>query len=133
MRNKKNRENTRQRKQSNAQDNIYVVRQFAYVHGVAGISLLSRKNTIHSAATIFLFIKARQPTHNNNPNHQSWFHNGLNRPKNPAWTYQPKPPLQGLSLSKSPIKNHTILFESGRIAELDQTKLGSTKPNRSRN
>ena len=26
-------------KQSHAQDNIYVVRQFAYVHGVAGISL----------------------------------------------------------------------------------------------
>ena len=29
MRNKTNRENTRQRKQSHAQDNIYVVRQFA--------------------------------------------------------------------------------------------------------
>ena len=27
------------------QDNIYVVRQFAYVHGVIRISLLSRKNT----------------------------------------------------------------------------------------
>ena len=26
-------------KQSHAQDNIYVVRQFAYVYGVAGISL----------------------------------------------------------------------------------------------
>ena len=26
-------------KQSHAQENIYVVRQFAYVHGVAGISL----------------------------------------------------------------------------------------------
>ena len=38
----KNRKNTRQRKkQSDAQDNIYVVRQFAYVPGVAGISLLS--------------------------------------------------------------------------------------------
>ena len=32
-------------KQSHAQDNIYVVRQFAYDPGVAGISLLSRKNT----------------------------------------------------------------------------------------
>ena len=39
VRNKTNRENTRQRKQSHAQDNIYVVRQFAYVHGVAGILL----------------------------------------------------------------------------------------------
>ena len=43
VRNKINRENTRQRKQSHAQDNIYVVRQFAYVHGVAGISLLLEK------------------------------------------------------------------------------------------
>ena len=32
-------------KQSHAQDNIYVIQQFAYVHGVAGISLLSGKNT----------------------------------------------------------------------------------------
>ena len=39
VRNKINRENTRKKKQSHAQDNIYVVRQFAYVHGVAGISL----------------------------------------------------------------------------------------------
>ena len=39
VRNKTNRENTRQRKQSHTQDNIYVVRQFAYVHGVVGISL----------------------------------------------------------------------------------------------
>ena len=31
------------KKQSHAQDNIYVVRQFAYVHGVAEILLLSRK------------------------------------------------------------------------------------------
>ena len=37
------RENTRQRKQSHAQDNIYMVRQFAYIHGVVGISLLSGK------------------------------------------------------------------------------------------
>ena len=32
-------------KKPHAQNNIYVVRQFAYIHGVAGISLLSRKNT----------------------------------------------------------------------------------------
>ena len=43
VRNKTNRENTCQRKQSHAQDNIYVVRQFAYVHGVTGISLLLGK------------------------------------------------------------------------------------------
>ena len=44
VRNKTNRENTHQRKQSHAQDNIYVVRQFAYVYGVVRISLLSGKN-----------------------------------------------------------------------------------------
>ena len=41
VRNKKNREKkTPKEKQSHAQDSIYVVRQFAYVHRVAGISLL---------------------------------------------------------------------------------------------
>ena len=76
----KNRENTRQRKQLHAQDNIYVVRQFAYVHGVAGISLLSRK--IQSAATVFHTLSRRQQQQN--PNHKKWFlhhthriHNGL--------------------------------------------------------
>ena len=44
--------------------------------------------------------------------------------------FRPKPPLHGLSLSKSPIKNHAILFGSGRVVEPDQTKLGSTKPNK---
>ena len=39
------------------------------------------------------------------------------------------PPLHGLSLSKSPIKNHATLFRSGRIVKPDQTKLSSTKPN----
>ena len=40
----KNRENKiPKEKQSHAQDSIYVVRQFAYVHRVARISLLSKK------------------------------------------------------------------------------------------
>ena len=43
--------------------------------------------------------------------------------------HQPKPPLHGLNLSKSPIKNHAILFESNQVIEPDQTKLDSTKPN----
>ena len=45
---------------------------------------------------------------------------------------RPKPPLHGLRLNKSPIKNHAILFGSGRVVEPDQTKLGFTKPNRKR-
>ena len=49
----------------------------------------------------------------------------------PTWACQPKPPLHGLSLSKSPIKNHAILFGSGRVVEPDQTKLSSTKLNKS--
>ena len=43
----KNREkNIRQKNKNNhTQDSIYVVRQFTYVYGVAGISLFSWKNT----------------------------------------------------------------------------------------
>ena len=43
-------------KQSHAQDSIYVVRQFAYIHGVAGISLLSGKNTEYNLAATIFFI-----------------------------------------------------------------------------
>ena len=78
---KKNRENTRQRKQSHAQDNIYVVQQFTYVHGVAGISLLSVK--IQSVATVFHTL-SQDDNKDKNPNHQKQFlhpahriHNGL--------------------------------------------------------
>ena len=64
-----------------------MVRQFAYIHGIAEISLLSRK--IQSAATLFQSLKRRQQQQN--PNHQNRFllhpvqkiHNGLqNGPKN---------------------------------------------------
>ena len=43
MRNKKIEKIHVKEKQSHAQDNIYMVRQFTYIHGVAGISLLSGK------------------------------------------------------------------------------------------
>ena len=56
----KNRENkTRKEKQSHAQDSIYVVRQFAYVLGVARISLLSKKITI-CGYSVFLSQKQQQ-------------------------------------------------------------------------
>ena len=42
---KKKRENTRKKKQLHAKYNIYIIRQFVYVYGVAEISLLSGKNT----------------------------------------------------------------------------------------
>ena len=61
---KKKKKNPRQRKQSHAQDNIYVVWQFAYVYGVAGISLLSGKNTEYKiAATIFFLSHKEHSNH----------------------------------------------------------------------
>ena len=148
----KNRENTRQRKQSHTQDNIYVVRQFAYIHRVAGISLLSGKNTEYKMqlqSFILSISKNAATTQHKTLKLESRFHkNGLNGPKNffsrgrcpqtpkglsmsaPTWVCWPKPPLHGLSLSKSSIKNHATLFGSGQVVKPDQTKLGSTKPNR---
>ena len=88
MRNK-NRKNTCQRKQLHAQDNIYVVQQFAYVHGVAGISLLSGKK--YKVRLQFFHTLSQDDNHNHktlitkkrylHPAHK--IHNGLqNRPKN---------------------------------------------------
>ena len=56
----KNRENkTPKVKQSHTQDSIYVVRQFAYVHRVVGISLLSKKITM-CGYSVFLSQKQQQ-------------------------------------------------------------------------
>ena len=60
---KQNRENTRQKKKkkkSQAQDNIYMVRQFAYVHRVVGFSLLSGKNTKYDSIVFFFSLKKLQ-------------------------------------------------------------------------
>ena len=53
------------KKNNHKQDSIYVVWQFAYIHGVAGISLFLGKNT-ECSSTIFLSKKRHQ-----NPNLQS--------------------------------------------------------------
>ena len=50
---------------NHTQNNIYVVRQFTYVYGVAGISLFSWKNT-ECGSTVFLSKKRHQ-----NPNLQN--------------------------------------------------------------
>ena len=56
----KNKENkTPKVKQSHAQDSIYVIRQFAYVHRVAGILLLSKKITM-CGYSVFLSKKQQQ-------------------------------------------------------------------------
>ena len=75
-----------------------MIQQFAYVHGVARISLLSGKNTEYKMRLHYFLSLSNTAT-----------------------------PLT----MKSPIKNHTILFELGQVVELDKTKLGSTKPNKS--
>ena len=50
----KNKENTRKKKKKlHAQDSIYVIRQFAYIHQVAGIY----QGKIQSTATVFLSLK----------------------------------------------------------------------------
>ena len=56
----KNKENkTPKEKQLHAQDSIYMVRQFAYVHRVAGILLLSKKITM-CGYNIFISQKQQQ-------------------------------------------------------------------------
>ena len=58
----KNRENkTPKLKQSHTKDSIYVVRQFAYDHRVAGISLLSKKITM-CGYNVFLSQKQQDKT-----------------------------------------------------------------------
>ena len=143
----KNRVKYTPKKNNHTQDSIYVVRQFTYVHGVARISLFLGKN-IDCDSTIFLSQKRRQnPNFQNNSFYnlrtgftmdykmsQNFFLRGV-APKplgglsisTMTCTYRPKPPFHGLSLKKSPIKNHAILFKSG--CQPDQTKLGSTKLN----
>ena len=90
-----------------------------YLHGSA-ICLRPRsckdftiiREKIQSAATVFHILSRRQQPQN--PNHQKRFlypahiiHNGLQK------LGQPKPPFYGLSLRKSPIKNHATFFQVG--------------------
>ena len=53
-------------KQSHAQDNIYVVRQFVYIYGIAGISLLSEKNTEYKNCDYNTFFSHPLECGNNN-------------------------------------------------------------------
>ena len=98
-------------KQSHAQNNIYMVWQFAYVHEVAGVLLLSGKNT-KCGYSVFLSLKKHDQ--------QQTIISKL------RFLHL----LHGLSLRKSPIKNHATLFGLGQVVKPDQTKLGSTKPNK---
>ena len=64
-----------------------------------------REKEIQGAAIVFLLTLKTRPHQRNT--------------SAPAWAYRPKSPLHGLSLSKSPIKNHSTLFESDRVIKLD--------------
>ena len=78
--------------------------KFAYVYEVARISLLSgekRKYKVQSAAPVFLLTLKTRPCQN--PNNQIVF--------SKPWADT----LHGLSISKSPIKNHATLFRLGWI------------------
>ena len=44
-----------------------------------------------------------------------------------TWAYRPKPPLHGLSIRKSPIKNHATLFGSGCQTGSNKTRLYKTQ------
>ena len=102
-----------------------MIRQFAYVHRVAKISLLSKKST--EVQLQFFSLSEKHSNHKlKNPNHQSRFPHTKR-----ALKIFPKPPLHRLSPRKSPIKNHATLFKLGQVVKSDQTKLGSTKPNKS--
>ena len=78
-------------------------------------TIIREKYRVQVAATVFpLSQKHGNNTHN----------------KTLITKVQPKPPLHGLSLNKSPIKNYATLFGSDRVVKSNQAKLGSTKPNR---
>ena len=49
----KNREKYTLKKNNHTQDSIYVIRQFAYVHGVIGISLFSENLPLKIVTTLF--------------------------------------------------------------------------------
>ena len=57
MRNKKIEKTQVEEKQSHEQDNIYVVRQFIYVFGVVGISLLSGEKLQMCGSIVLKSIK----------------------------------------------------------------------------
>ena len=93
-----------------------------YLHGSAiclrpqscrDFTIIREEYRVQDAATIFsLSLKHSNTTHNETLI-------TLNR-----FLYKNGP-------KKFPVKNHTILFGSDQVIEPDQTKLGSTKPNKS--
>ena len=130
MRNKKKkkRENTRQRKKTITRTRQYLRGSVICLHLQSCRDFIIIKEEYNMCNyNIFSLYKTRQ---HQNPNNQIAF-STPNRSKKIFffWIYRPKPPLHELSFSKSPIKNHIILFGSGQVIKPDQIKLDSTKPN----
>ena len=128
----KNRENTRQRKT--------ITRTRQYLCGSAiclrprscrDITIIREEYRVQLSTTIFsLYIKHGNNTTLKNPNYKRRFHNGLNGPKSFSRGRCPPDPqiglsrsAHGLSLCKSPTKNHAILFGSGRQTGSNKTRL----------
>ena len=108
-----------------------MVWQFAYIYSVARISLLLRKK-YKCGSTVFLSLKKlHQETLITKTtvsiscaqNSQWTTKQAKNFFSSTAWAYQPKPPLHGLSLRKSPIKNHATLFQVGSSSRSNTTRL----------
>ena len=100
-----------------------MVWQFAYVHGVAVISLLLGKNTKCGSKIFFSLKDLHQETVITKTTISIFYAQdsqwATKRAKTfsrgpTAWAYRPKPPLHGLNLRKSPIKKPCNII-SGQI------------------
>ena len=116
-----------------------MVWQFAYIHSVARILLLLRKK-YKCGSTVFLSLKklhqetliTKTTVSISCAQNSQWTTKQAKKFfSSTAWAYQPKPPLHGLNLIKSPIKNYAILFRVGSGHHSNQTQLDSTEPNKS--
>ena len=108
-----------------------MIRQFTYIHGVAGISLLSGKKYKCDSTVFLYFKKLHQETliikttvFISYAQDSQWATKRAKKNFNATtWAYRPKPPLHGLSLKKSPIKNHATLFQVESSSESNTTRL----------
>ena len=108
MRNKKIEKTHAKEKRSYAQNNIYVIQQFIYVHKIAGISILSGKNT---SAAIQCFNLSKT-TIIKNPNYKSCVFYILCIGFTIGYKTGQKFSTSSENLS---LKNHATLFGSDRV------------------